>query len=278
MSVYAIGDLQGCYQSLQKLLQRINYRPDCDRLWFCGDLVNRGPDSLAVLRFVSGLGEGAISVLGNHDLHLLAIAFGRAREKHKDTVQQVLEAADGDTLLHWLRHRPLLHHSHRLGYTLVHAGLLPQWSVDKALQLAAEVEAVLRGEEYPELLIKMYGNEPDAWQEHLQGWDRLRVIINAFTRLRYCDQHGRMALDYKGAPGSQPKELLPWFQVPGRQSRAMKIIFGHWSTLNIRGLEHGVMALDTGCIWGGSLTAVRLDEEQPVWYQVACPQARQPGR
>lgn len=274
MAVYAIGDVQGCYDALRALLETIHFDPARDRLWFVGDLVNRGPQSSAVVRFVMGL-EEAVCVLGNHDLHLLAVAAGRARTRREDTLDEFLSAPDRDALLHWLRTRPLLHHDAALGYTLVHAGLLPSWDLATARALAAEAEAALRGPEVEALFAHMYGDQPDQWDPALTGWPRLRVIINAFTRLRFCTVDGRMDLRPKGAPGSQPPGLLPWFQVPGRKSRALRILFGHWSTLGLWNGD-GAIGLDSGCLWGGRLSAVRLDAE-PVFFSVPCEQRQIPG-
>ncbi len=276
MPVFAIGDVQGCLVALQALLEKIHFDPARDQLWFTGDLVNRGPRSAEVLRFVMGLGDNAISVLGNHDLHLLAVARSKVRSKPYDTFDDVLEAVDRDRLLDWLRQRPLLHHDANLGITLVHAGLLPQWDLEKAAALAREVEAVLAGPDYGDFLDHMYGDQPDIWAEALGGWDRLRLIVNAFTRLRYCDRDGRIDLTPVGPPGSQPPHLVPWFQAAGRQSRDLRIVFGHWSTLGAWQAD-GVIALETGCLWGGSLTAVRLTESAPEFHSVSCEQQQKPN-
>jgi bis(5'-nucleosyl)-tetraphosphatase (symmetrical) len=269
MPVFAIGDVQGCYAALENLLAKIHFDPARDRLWFTGDLVNRGPQSLEVLRYVKGLGAHATCVLGNHDLHLLAVAAGTAKPRPRDTLDGILRAPDRDELLDWLRSRPLLHHDDRLGYTLIHAGLLPSWSLADAQRLAHEGETALRVEA-DALFRHMYGDLPDHWNENLPGFDRLRVIINAYTRLRYCDSEGNMDLRPKGPPGSQPPGLLPWFQIPGRRSGELRIVFGHWSTL---GLWHhdGVIGLDSACLWGHSLTAARLDIEPVEFFSVACP-------
>jgi len=273
MAVYAIGDVQGCLAPLEMLLAKIGYRRERDLLWFTGDLVNRGPNSLEVLRRVRDLGEGAVTVLGNHDLHLLAVACGQAKRKRHDTLDEILTAPDRDPLLEWLRSRPLLHHDDELGYALVHAGLLPQWDLATATRLAREVEALLQSPRYSEFFSYMYGNLPDHWNENLRGHDRARLIVNAFTRLRYCDLEGAMDLRHKGAPGSQPVDLLPWFLVPGRKSGDLRLVFGHWSTLGLHHAE-GVLALDSGCLWGGSLSAVRLDVDPPRFFQVPCPAVR----
>jgi len=257
MAVYAIGDVQGCYEPLRALLDKIGFDPASDTLWFTGDLVNRGPHSLEVLRFVRAL-PSVVAVLGNHDLHLLAVASGQAPAKRRDTLQPILAAADRDELLSWLRQRPLFHHDERLGYVLVHAGLLPQWDLAKARSLAAEAEQFIRHSDRNDLYTHMYGDTPDHWDDALGGWARIRVIINGFTRLRYCDADGRMDLRPKMKPGAQPAGLLPWFQVASRLSRGIRVVFGHWSTLGALDAD-GVIALDSGCLWGGRLTAVRLD-------------------
>jgi len=258
MATYAIGDVQGCFDDLHALLEELNFDAACDRLWFTGDLVNRGPQSLQVLRFVKDLGERAVTVLGNHDLHLLAVNAGVRQPRHNDTLSEILAAPDAEELLWWLRHRPLLHHDNASGYVLIHAGLPPQWNLAKAQACATEVEAVLQGSDFVDFIKNMYGSEPTQWVESLSGWDRIRFIVNCFTRLRYCDHDGRLALDEKGAPGTQSGNYLPWFELWDNTNDDAKIIFGHWSTL---GSYHqpGFYALDTGCVWGGTLTAMRLD-------------------
>ena len=274
MSVYAIGDVQGCFAELQSLLDLIEFDPARDRLWFAGDLVNRGPQSLETLRFVHRLGEAALTVLGNHDLHLIAADFDARYARPKDTLQPILQAPDKDELLQWLRCRPLLHHDPELGFTLLHAGLPPQWDLARAQDCAAEVEEVLRDGRHGEFLSRMYGNEPDLWSEDLRGWDRLRYITNCFTRLRYVDPEGRLNLRDKGAPGSQTSGHLPWFAVPGRASVGLRILFGHWSTVG-RVAEENIFPLDTGCLWGGQLTALRLEDRK--WFRLPCAGARRPG-
>lgn len=275
MAVYAVGDIQGCYRELRRLLDVLRFDPSTDRLWLTGDLVNRGPQSLETLRFVRGLGTAAVSVLGNHDLHLLAAATHAEKLKPQDTLDEILNAPDRDELLDWLRRLPLLHHDAQLGYTLVHAGLPPQWDLASAAACAREVEAQLRSDRYADFFAHMYGNEPTQWSDGLRGWDRLRFITNCLTRLRYCGPDGRIALAHKGAPGTQPAGLLPWFDIPERRSRALKLVFGHWSTLGDR-TDPGIYALDSGCVWGGKLTALRLDGD-PVWTRLPCPGARVPG-
>ncbi len=275
MAVYAIGDLHGCLEELQRLLERLSFDPVHDRLWFTGDLVNRGPHSLECLRFVRGLGEKAVTVLGNHDLHLLARTVGAADDRHgRDTLDAVLAAPDRGELLEWLRRRPLLHHDPALGYTLIHAGLPPQWDLASARTCAAEVEQALQGPQFTELMLHLYGNRPNRWSRDLAGWDRLRFSINCFTRLRYCSDDGRLALGEKGPPGTQPAPFRPWFSVPGRASAGLRLIFGHWSTLGPRS-EPGIFPLDTGCVWGGRLSALRLDGE-PHRTHVPCPVACTP--
>lgn len=273
MSTYAIGDPQGCQTSLLRLLDEVKFDPAADRLWLVGDLVNRGPDSLAVLRFVKSLGSAAISVLGNHDLHLLALAEGYGRAHKGDTLDAVLAAPDRDELLAWLRQRKL---AWREGdFLMVHAGVLPGWTLDDTMQRAAEAEAALQGAHYRDFFAQMYGNAPVAWDEDLQGIERLRVIVNTFTRLRYCTPAGEMEFHHKGAPGTQPAGWLPWFEVPGRRSAAATLVFGHWSTLGLVN-RPGLIALDTGCLWGGKLAAVRLEDRRA--FAVPCPQMQRPGR
>ncbi len=274
MSTYAIGDLQGCYQPLKKLLQVIDFNPQRDRLWFTGDLVNRGPDSLKTLRYVHSLGDSAISVLGNHDLHLLAISEGMATIKEDDTLRDIINAEDSQELLSWLRQLPLLHHDPLLGFTMVHAGLPPQWDLEQAQQCANELQAVLRGTDYHQFFQHMYGNKPKRWSPQLQGADRLRFITNCFTRLRYCDADGKLCLKAKGPPGTQPDGYLPWFDVNNRASAKMDIIFGHWSALG-RYQSKGIYALDSGCLWGHELTALRLEDKQ--YFSISCEEYRKIG-
>ena len=265
MATYAIGDIQGCFEALQRLLEQIAFDASRDRLWFVGDLVNRGPDSLATLRFVVDLGDRAVTVLGNHDLHLLTVAAGFARLHRGDTLAEILDAPDRHELLHWLRTRKLMHAD--LGWALVHAGLLPQWDVARALELAREAEAALAGPNYVEVLRTMYGNQPDEWHDQLTGADRLRVIINAMTRIRLCTPAGKMEFRHKTAPRQLPAGYLPWYAVPGRASAGQPIVFGHWSTLGLHASED-VVALDSGCLWGNALSALRLEDREI--FQVSC--------
>lgn len=264
MAIYAIGDIQGCDAEFGQLLDRLRFDPATDRLWLTGDLVNRGPASLAVLRRVRALGTAAITVLGNHDLHLLALASNAGEPfKDQDTLDDVLAAPDADELLGWLRTRPLLHHDAALGYALVHAGLAPQWNLELAERCARELESALREEDSARALFAhMYGNRPDRWDDRLEGFDRLRFITNCLTRLRFCDSEGRIDLKFKGSMADAPPGLYPWFRAPGRQSRDLNIVCGHWSALGFyRG--DGVLAIDTGCVWGGKLCAIRLDTHAP---------------
>jgi bis(5'-nucleosyl)-tetraphosphatase (symmetrical) len=269
MAVYAIGDIQGCYDELLELLANLRFDREHDRLWFVGDLVNRGPKSLETLRFVQGLGQNAITVLGNHDLHLLAAAHGiRPDSIDGDTLEPILAAPDRDALIDWLRHQPLLHYDGELGYLMVHAGLPPQWDLKLAQRCAGEVETVLRGDRLESFLSRMYGNKPKQWSTELDGWDRLRFIINCFTRMRYCDRNGRLDLKSSGPPGSQPEGYYPWFEIPARASGDINIIFGHWSTLRPSDTP-GVYPIDQGCLWGGQLTALRIDT-RPERIELPC--------
>ena len=265
MATYAIGDVQGCFQALKGLLKRIAFNPKRDRLWLVGDLVNRGPDSLATLRFVKGLGNSAVCVLGNHDLHLIAVAEGHAVLRRDDTLEETLSAPDCAELIAWLRQRPLLHAEG--GCAMVHAGLLPSWTIAQAQELAHEVENALRATRYASLLASMYGNEPDRWNDRLSGYARLRVIVNAMTRMRVCTREGVMQLRYKGDSDALPTGALPWFAVPGRASSTTPIIFGHWSALGLV-LESNVIGLDTGCLWGRKLSALRLEDRR--LFQLSC--------
>jgi bis(5'-nucleosyl)-tetraphosphatase (symmetrical) len=264
MATYAIGDVQGCYEELSALLDHIRFDESVDRLWFAGDLVNRGPRSVEVLRLVKNFGERAVTVLGNHDLHLLA-ASERLRSNAKDTFADVLEAGDRDALLSWLRGQALFYTDPALEFSMVHGGLPPQWRIEDAARAAAELERCLRGPEYRDFLAHMYGNSPDLWREDLQGHDRLRFITNAFTRMRYCRRDGALDLHEAGPPGTQPPGLVPWYQHPDRKSQGARIVFGHWATLpsgDVDEAEHNVFHIDEGCVWGGALTALRLEDLQ----------------
>ena len=265
MATYAVGDVQGCYTELVQLLETIRFDAGVDKLWLVGDLVNRGPDSLEVLRLVKSLGDSAITVLGNHDLHLLAVAEGTAELSRNDTLDEILNAPDRDELLRWLRNQRLLYAQD--GYVLVHAGLLPQWSVAQAESLAREVETALRGDDYATFLSRMYGNAPHEWNDNLSDYKRLRVIVNAFTRMRICTKEGEMEFKFKGEVENIPAGYMPWFDVPKRASRDATVIFGHWSALGLL-LRKNVIALDTGCLWGGPMSAIRLEDRQ--LFQVSC--------
>ena len=265
MAIYAVGDIQGCYNELQQMLEQIRFDPAQDKLWLVGDLVNRGPDSLQVLRLVKSLGDSAITVLGNHDLHLLAVAEGAAELHRTDTLDEILSAPDRDELLFWLRQQNMLHAEG--DYVLVHAGLLPQWSVKQAVGLAREVESALRGDDYATFFARMYGNAPHNWDDDLGGYKRLRIITNAFTRMRICTLQGEMEFRFKGEVEKIPEGYMPWFEVPQRKSRKATVIFGHWSALGLKVLPN-VIALDTGCLWGGPMTAIRLEDRQ--LFQVSC--------
>lgn len=265
MAIYAVGDIQGCYTELVQLLEKIRFDPVLDTLWLVGDLVNRGPGSLQVLRLVKSLGESAITVLGNHDLHLLAVASGTGRLHRGDTLDEILNAPDRDELINWLRHQRLLYTEGE--FVLLHAGLLPDWTVEQAAGLAREVERALRSDDYADFLAHMYGNQPDAWHDELTGYKRLRVITNALTRMRICTEAGEMEFDFKAEQHNIPKGYLPWFDVPNRASQKAVVIFGHWSALGLM-IKPDAIALDTGCLWGGPLTAIRLDDREII--QVAC--------
>ncbi|VFN02932.1 MAG: Bis(5'nucleosyl)-tetraphosphatase, ApaH [Candidatus Kentron sp. G] len=306
MATYAIGDIQGCFAALTALLAEIKFDPENDHLWFCGDLVNRGPESAKVLRFVRGLGQRAVAVLGNHDLTLLAVVAGSRTPRKKDTHANVLAAPDRDELIHWLRHRPLFHHDTALGFTMAHAGLPLQWDPAEAARHAREVESVLRSEDrWKDFVANMYGNEPNRWSETLTGWERLRFITNSLTRLRYCHEDGTLDLKEAGPPDPRVSLPRPWFELPGRRSIGHKIVFGHWATLVLQppgaapraspdpsrppkdqpvrllsprtdlfgfftGLheKYGVYPLDTGCVWGNRLAALRLEDRR--YFSVPC--------
>ncbi len=258
MASYAIGDIQGCYHAFQALLARINFNPKVDELWLVGDLVNRGSGSLEVLRWCYEHQDNLKVVLGNHDLHALVVAAGFVKAHKGDTLDAILQASDCDDLLNWLRHQHLVYRNE--SYLMVHAGLLPQWTCDQALVYAAEVEAALHGDEHLDFLANMYGNLPSSWNNDLTGLDRLRVITNAMTRLRVCSAQGEMEFSFKGELLDIPAGFMPWFDVPHRASRDKHVIFGHWSALGLQQRQN-VYALDTGCLWGGQLTAMNLESK-----------------
>jgi bis(5'-nucleosyl)-tetraphosphatase (symmetrical) len=264
MPTYAIGDIQGCCDEFETLLERISFDANCDRLWLVGDLVNRGPRSLDVLRLVRKLGESVTTVLGNHDLHLLAAALAPSEQlKPDDTLGEIFAAPDRDELLDWLRNRPILHHDPDLNYTMIHAGLPADWDFSQARECAIELENALRDDAASaELFAHMYGDRPDRWSSDLKGMDRLRFITNCFTRLRFCHVDGRLALRHKGSIADAPSGLVPWFRTPNRRTRDLRIVCGHWSALGLYEGD-GVLSIDTGCVWGSTLCAVRLDQPAP---------------
>ncbi|MFG6465698.1 symmetrical bis(5'-nucleosyl)-tetraphosphatase [Roseateles sp. BYS87W] len=271
---YLIGDIQGCCGALERLLQALDFSPSRDRLWLLGDLVNRGPESLRTLRRLIDLGDAATSLLGNHDLHLLAAAHGVRRPHAGDTLDDILQAPDCAALMDWLRHQHLATFDN--GWLMVHAGVPPQWSLDDTLTCAQEVEAVLRGPDLADFLHAMYGNEPARWDAGLTGTDRLRFTVNALTRLRFCTPDGTLDFKTKDGAGAAPAGHLPWFDVPGRRTADTPVAFGHWSTLGLLNRPH-LLGLDTGCVWGGCLTAARVDGSTREIIQVPCAQAQRPG-
>jgi bis(5'-nucleosyl)-tetraphosphatase (symmetrical) len=283
MAMYLIGDVQGCDAPLQRLLDTLDFSPSRDTLYLLGDLVNRGPASAAVLRRMMDYGDAARCLLGNHDLNLLAIAHGVRKPHRKDTLACVLDAPDRDAMLHWLRHQRLamLLHDGNRELLMVHAGVLPAWTATKTIALAQEVEVVLQGGHSAEFFQTMYGNAPNVWSDALTGMDRMRVIVNALTRLRFCTAQGAMEFDTKEGAAGAPAGYLPWFDVPGRQTADITVAFGHWSTLGWLG-RSDVLALDTGCVWGGSLSALKLGTPGDAWadelIQVPCEAAQQPGK
>lgn len=275
MALYCIGDVQGCNAALGQLLDEIGYSPSRDRIVLLGDLVNRGPDSLGVLRRLQRLEGAATCLLGNHDLHLLAVAAGVQPVRRGDTIGDILEAADRSRLIEWLARQSLAHFERET--LMVHAGVLPQWTVTDTLACAAEVESVLRSPARPEFLRDMYGNDPRRWSPELQGIERLRVVVNALTRLRFCSRDGTMEFETKEGADAAPPGYLPWFDIPERRTRDVAVAFGHWSTLGWLD-RRDVLALDSGCVWGGQLTAVRLSEDprDRERITVRCPQAQNP--
>jgi len=275
MSTYVIGDIQGCYDELWQLLDQLDFNSDNDRVIFAGDLVNRGPKSLEVLRFVKNLGKAADAVLGNHDLHLLAIKHGNLSHAKGTSLDAILSAPDRIDLLDWLQHRPMMIYLEDLQTSVIHAGLPPQWTLKEALTHAAELEQTIQSDKADRFFKKMYGNEPLKWDDELQGIKRLRFITNCFSRLRYCTAKGKLGLEEKGTPGSQNKSLMPWFDVPGRKTADDRILFGHWSTLGLVD-RHTACCLDTGCLWGGFLTAMRVEDSKV--FQLDCKGELKPGK
>jgi len=271
---YLVGDLQGCCDAFERLLAELQFSPSRDRLWLLGDLVNRGPQSLKTLKRLRSLGDAATCLLGNHDLHLLAVAEGIRPEHRSDTLREILQDAERDAWIAWVRARPLAAEAH--GWLLVHAGVVPQWSREQTLALAREVETMLRGPDLGAFLRVMYGNHPDRWSEHLQGADRWRFVINVLTRIRFCSDDGTLEFKAKEGADAAPPGYRPWFEVPGRRTEGVPIAFGHWSTLGLIA-RPDLLALDTGCVWGGQLTAVRVDGGRREVVQVGCEQTQRPG-
>lgn len=263
MATYAVGDIQGCLEPLKQLLEKVVFTPGQDTLWICGDLVNRGPDSLDTLRFLYGMRDSLVVVLGNHDLHLLAVASGKHEPRPKDTIQPILDAPDREELLLWLREQELVHHSPELGYAMVHAGIPPIWSLAEALEHSREMERVLQDDkDQDRFLAHMYGNQPDQWHPKLQGTDRWRVITNYFTRMRFCSADGRLELKSKLGPDRSPEGFAPWFSHPLPVLEETRLIFGHWASLEGKVNRPGLFALDTGCVWGGQLSMLCLETEE----------------
>lgn len=265
MPTYAIGDVQGCFDELQALLKKINFDSEQDELWFVGDLINRGPKSLEVLQFIKNLPRVKV-VLGNHDLHLLALAQGASYSHH--TLNPILNSPQLKEYTDWLRQMPLLYHDTKLNYVMVHAGIYPQWNLIEAKKYARELETALQKNDMSELLKNLYGDQPNSWDEKLSGWERLRFITNVFTRMRFCTLDGKLDLQEMGKVGTQSSDLLPWFKIPDRKTKNEKIIFGHWAALQGKTDEPNVFAVDTGCVWGNSLTAMRLEDQQK--FSVTC--------
>lgn len=274
MTSYVIGDIQGCYDALQRLLAKIRFSPDKDVLWFVGDLVNRGPDSLKVIQFVQSLKENAITVLGNHDLHMLAVLTDLEKPRPKDTLDEIFNSSHKSQIIDWIRQQALMHVDNDNKYVLTHAGCYPGWTVDEAQSYAKEVEKTLQSDNYIEFLTNMYGNQPAKWDNSLSDWDRLRFITNCFTRMRCVNAELELDLKFKGSPSKTPNGLVPWFELGVELRSPYKILFGHWSTL---GYVHNnnVFALDTGCLWGGQLTALALEQE-PFVVSVDCKQSLSP--
>jgi len=268
MSTYAVGDIQGCFKPLKKLLKKVGFSCNTDTLWVAGDMVNRGPNSLETLQFIRDLGDAAIPVLGNHDLHLLAVAESSASVRPKDTLNEVLDHPKANKLLKWLRHQPLIHHDSDLGYTMVHAGIPPIWTIKDALNYAEEVHCVLRSKKRSMFFENMYGNSPDIWNPKLKGMPRLRLITNYLTRMRYCNKKGHLELNTKTNPKTPPKSYAPWFKHKHHRCKNERIIFGHWASLMGETHKANIIGLDTGCVWGGCLTMIRLEDGK--YFHVNC--------
>lgn len=270
MATYAIGDIQGCYRQLKELLTKLNFKSDKDTLWFAGDIVNRGPDSLKTIRFIQSLQDNAITVLGNHDLHLLARAHGYGKPSKKDTIQAILNARDSDNLLNWLSQQPLVHYQQKNHVCLVHAGIYPTWSLTEVLNYNAEMQTILQSKNAVDFFENMYGDKPSKWSSDLSDWDRLRFITNCFTRMRYIDDDFNIKLKEKGAPGKQAINIHPWFEFE-RAEKNLNIVFGHWSTLDNPNQKH-LYPLDTGCLWGGELTALKINKKLTKYTTINCPE------
>ncbi len=270
MAVYVIGDVQGCYSRLARLLDKIRFDPACDKLWFCGDLVNRGPESLQTLRFVRTLGDSAITVLGNHDLHLLAIFHTRQVISESNSLSEIILSPDCEELIAWLQSQPLVHYDADLNFLLVHAGIHADWDITQAIKYAGEVEQVLRGENSEFFFRQMYGDQPDRWSDNLTGIRRLRCITNILTRLRFYTADGRFEYKSNGSPRHHANAgLVPWFETNQRLNTPVRIVFGHWSTLKV-GVYGQHFAIDGGCVWGGKFIALRIDTAEPQWFEVGC--------
>jgi len=268
MATYAVGDIQGCLAPLQCLLKQVNFNPKKDTLWVCGDIVNRGPDSLGALRFLYEMRDSVVAVLGNHDMHLLAISRGHKKMGRNDTMQAILDAPDQQELTHWLRHLPFVYHDASLGFTLVHAGIPPMWTIKQALEKSAEIEGVLQSDKIDDYLQSMYGNTPNCWDKSLSGSARWRVITNYFTRMRFCNEYGELELDCKSGIEQAPEGYEPWFSLKNRKSKNDDIVFGHWASIEGKSDTAHVFALDTGCVWGRELSALKLDDK--TWHRCDC--------
>ncbi|CAM4458049.1 MAG: Bis(5'-nucleosyl)-tetraphosphatase, symmetrical [Legionellaceae bacterium] len=268
MANYAIGDIQGCFNALEQLLKIIHFNPTHDQLWITGDLINRGPHSLKVLRFLKNLPIPPYIVLGNHDLHFLAVAYGVLPAHEKDTFDDVLMATDKEELCTWLRNQPLLWHDEKLNYAMTHAGIFPLWTLEEAKNYAHELAQLLQSPNYKDFLANQYGNTPIDWHQNLTGWERYRFIVNSFTRMRFCTLQGELELHTKTGIENTPPGLIPWFKFPHRKTQETNIIFGHWAALNRKVNEPQVFALDSGCVWGESLTAMRLEDK--TYFHVSC--------
>lgn len=269
MATFVIGDIQGCFDELQELVDYISFDPKKDQIWFVGDLVNRGPKSLETLRWVKSLGNSAVTVLGNHDLHLLAMHAGVKEVKTTSSLYSTLQANDIDELVEWLRSQPLMLYNKQLEFAMVHAGLAPQWTIKDAMRYSEEVETVLQSKNYKDFLFNMYGDQPNQWDASLKGWDRLRAITNFMTRVRYCDDQGVMNFSDKGPLGTQSSEMKPWYEITSRKSQDTCVVFGHWSTLgHIQ--DHNIISTDTGCLWGGQLTSIKIGLDSLTIYQLDC--------